>query len=219
MRAKGAVAILVGAGLMAIAACGGSTADDLSTNDAGNGDAGTAGDSAVQGDGASKSDGGTAITCPSTLTAATGACPREGFVCEYAVTWNACADRAECRGGAWQKVELDCQVPPDVQKICPATRAAVPEGAACSAQAACLFPEGRCDCTIPNQGGPVQIDAGRAWVCTKPGAGCPAARPRLGSTCATEALSCNYGACSVTGGKLLRCQDGNWQEDQVACAQ
>jgi hypothetical protein len=171
----------------------------------------------VVGDGA-VTDGGSAIACPATLAAATGACPREGFVCEYDVTWNACADRAECHGGAWQKVQNDCQVPPDTQKICPATRAAVPEGAACSAEAACLFPEGRCDCTM-SRGGPVQIDGGRSWICVKPAAGCPAARPRLGSACETEALTCNYGACSVTGGKLLACRGGNWQEDQVACAQ
>jgi hypothetical protein len=211
-----AIAILVGSGVTGIAACGGSTADDIST-DAGGSDGAALGDGGKTSDSAT-TDAGKAVACPADLASATGACPREGFVCEYAVTWNACADRAECHGGSWQKIQLDCETPPDIQKICPAKRADVPEGSACAAEAACLFPEGRCDCTIPNSG-PVQFDAGHAWVCPKPAAGCPATRPRLGATCDTDKLECNYGACSVNGGKAIRCTDGNWQEEQIACAQ
>jgi hypothetical protein len=53
------------------------------------------------------------------------------------------------------------------------------------------------------------------WTCSQPAAGCPNPRPRIGSSCSQDGLSCNYGACS--GGVEVQCKDGYWQQANVPC--
>jgi hypothetical protein len=110
-------------------------------------------------------------------------------------------------------------------EMCPASFAAVAEGAACPAgstvNAPCAYPEGRCACVDcdPGDAGPVDAGAGvptsamwhcQAWAPTTPG--CPDVRPVVGTLCSPAALDCDYrDDCRATGsGGDFEC-DGRWR--------
>ena len=96
--------------------------------------------------------------------------------------------------------------------MCPNTYGDVPKGQACSPLGLdCAYAQGQCNCadTVPASG-PTPV-----WQCSTPAAGCPDPRPRIGSSCTQEGLSCDYGAC--TGGVELQCTGGVWASQVTAC--
>jgi len=49
------------------------------------------------------------------------------------------------------------------------------------------------------------------WQCdSAPASGCPATRPRIGSNCGVDGLSCSYAVCNYGGGTY--CSEGVWTE-------
>jgi hypothetical protein len=93
----------------------------------------------------------------------------------------------------------------------------VPKGQSCSGSMECAYPQGRCACTIDF--GPVLLeDAGASWVCTDPETGCPEPRPQLGTACANEGQTCDYGTCSLPGGVQVACTNGTWALSPAGCA-
>jgi hypothetical protein len=83
----------------------------------------------------------------------------------------------------------------------------------------CDYPQGRCACTV-QAGGPALLDASAVsiWICQDPSApGCPTPRPRLGSPCSQDGLTCDYGACDIPGGIGETCNGGIWIQAGVAC--
>jgi hypothetical protein len=61
------------------------------------------------------------------------------------------------------------------------------------------------------------IDGGAAWYCEDPSPGCPRPHPRVGSSCTTPALECDYGECAVPDGTVLKCTGGVWQQESFEC--
>jgi hypothetical protein len=205
-----------------LAACGGATFTDTDGGPGDGSDGGTSG-----GDGG-RSDGGAVIACPSTPPTPGAACPVScppqgapclALQCEYGTspimecnqlfncdgTWS-----ADTRGG-------DPKICSPSTAGCPATRASVPVGTACTPSGLeCDYPDGRCACTI-SQFGPVRMDAGSEWICTSPQMGCPAARPLVGSACTTPGELCDYGGCELQGGVTLTCSSGRWQSTPTPC--
>jgi hypothetical protein len=91
-----------------------------------------------------------------------------------------------------------CTVPP-LPTGCPGTLAEAQSNVTCPSYALrCFYPGGTCTCFTG--------DAGPPWRCTVPEAGCPATRPRLGTTCdAALAQHCTYipVGCSFPTGDLF----------------
>ncbi len=159
-------------------------------------------------------DSGTTTTtptpCPSSAPADGTSCSDEGLECEYGTAlFFTCDVVATCTSGKWS-------IPPPPPNpcsgletngpSCPAKRAEVEEGVACSPQAVCQYPEGVCWCASDHTGAP------QIWTCY-PEAGCPAQRPRLGTTCASKGLTCDYAGCGLT----VACSGGRWIEGTGAC--
>jgi hypothetical protein len=56
------------------------------------------------------------------------------------------------------------------------------------------------------------------WACQDPAtAACPMPRAPLGSACAQNGVSCDYGSCNVPGGSAQQCEDNLWKPAAVAC--
>lgn len=167
-------------------------------------------------------DGGSP-SCPAAVPADNSACTIEALQCEYGnAPQPMCDTMATCTNKAWH-----VSYPPKggscaVQGRCPPTYKDVPQGAACADAypSICTYPEGTCGCE-PFMGGPVPLDAGGAahWSCDAPKAGCPATRPRLGSSCHPEGMQCDYSPCVLPTGSSVICQTGTWHEQMFACAQ
>lgn len=205
-----------------VAACGGSIASPIGTNDSGTGnDGGSGNDSGVG------LDGGGSGACPPQLPTNGSACSREGLACEYGSSHiSYCNVIATCSGGQWTIPppppgpfpECSAKNPP----ACPATFASVPVGTSCSKlyPTHCNYPEGECACTV-DLGGPFPEDASALakWFCSKPqNPSCPNPRPKIGSACnVSPSVDCNYGACVLPGGTVLHCESGIWQETPWAC--
>jgi hypothetical protein len=103
--------------------------------------------------------------------------------------------------------------------MCPATYASVPRMTHCEGYGGwCDYPQGRCACTVEGGAIPLDASAEAIWLCQDPGvAGCPVPRPRLGTVCSQEGLTCDYGACFVPGGIGESCTGGIWTQAGVAC--
>ena len=151
------------------------------------------------------------VSCPTSPPAGGTACPQVGLVCEYGTDANpACNEVLTCGASGWS------YPPPGGTRCpsgtCPPTYADVPQGQVCSPIGLdCAYAHGQCNCagTVPVSGpNPV-------WQCTTPAAGCPDPRPRIGSSCPQEGLSCDYGAC--TGGVEQQCTGGVWAQQETAC--
>jgi hypothetical protein len=96
---------------------------------------------------------------------------------------------------------------------CAPTFHARPSGAACPQQmplGSCVYPEGMCGCfaCAPTDGGRAQD-----WHCERfpRPEGCPDTRPPIGSACANDGQTCEYGSrCRVLTVPRLTCKGGLW---------
>jgi len=222
--------------LAAAVACGGHTAtDDLngdggsssgssgaSSGSSGASSSGTSGaSSSGSSGGSSGSSGGS--SCPATAPAYGAACTVSALACEYGSDPNIqCNSMARCEQGRWivETPPPGSQCPsPGIQKGCPSSFGQAGQGNSCAPPGLeCDYAQGRCVCSL-GFGGPVPLDAGSGhWSCEAPPKGCPQPRPRLGSACTVpSSLSCDYGACILSGGVTMQCQGGIWVETPTAC--
>lgn len=187
--------------LCAFAACGGKTDD-------GGSDAAT--------DATPVTDAQPSTGCPDYAMPKDGsACSEEGLKCEYGSDprWT-CNWIAYCHQGRWSDSTTNdawCPTPAQNPASCPATFASVPQGSECtSADVPCQYPQGWCSCMY--WGGPPMPDGGGptyAWQCSYgTSTGCPATRPRIGTSCSMPDLECDYGVCDQPSGLSVRC-DGS----------
>lgn len=145
--------------------------------------------------------------CPSARPAPDAACLREGLVCEYGS--RTCLSSAECVGGRWLVTVPRC--PGDPAGGCPSSRDAA-QGTACAGDelAQCEYDGLVCTCTSCPNPYPVCMPVDPpVWSCEAPHAdpACPAARPLLGTTCAMEGQTCDYG-CETEMRRV--CAGGVW---------
>jgi hypothetical protein len=143
--------------------------------------------------------------------------------CEYGTDWNPmCNTVAECwRGGSldstWQ-LQLaatgsnsPCPTPTDLSPLCPVSPPVA--GSSCGTAVMgilCPYAPSVCGC-IQTADGPAP-DASGNWVCSDPGPGCPADRPRIGSACTPTSDNdfCLYAVCGIGG--VTSCSGGVWME-------
>lgn len=205
MRLAFALAV-VGAG-----ACGGKT-DSTQGQDAGT-------DSDVGPDGFVHPT--PALPCPTVQPADGTACSKSGIECEYGddPRWT-CNWIATCDGARWSVATTNdawCPTPATNPDACPATFAAAQQGNSCDAPGTpCQYAQGFCACSWIDA--PPMPDAGQLydWQCAwGPAAGCPAKRPRLGTSCNDPSLGCDYGACDVPTGLSVSCDPDTmtWTEN------
>jgi hypothetical protein len=161
--------------------------------------------------------------CPPSAPAPGSSCTQQTVQCEYGgATWNvACDVVVQCENGVWTTIKPSFEActpqpgpnPPE----CPASYAAVPQGATCAGSTSCTYPEAVCSCSYPLGGPPPpNLDGGinGYWSCV-PEPGCPMPRPRLGAACSIEGTFCTYETCSYG----QTCINGVWQSSPMACAQ
>lgn len=169
-------------------------------------------------------DGGLSSACPSQPPAASSACGSQGVECEYGNDPSiACETIARCDSTGWTVTPPStqgCPTPP-LGPTCPATFASVVEGASCSTPTSCGYPQGTCTCEVycgPQYplGHTCEAGTPTTWHCEGGGGqpGCPAARPRVGSACSTDKLSCSYGDCNSID---VVCQGGLWHTQHYGC--
>lgn len=164
-------------------------------------------------------DSGPLPGCPSSLPSSGSACVTLGITCEYGgdVRWT-CNTVATCSGGAWSLSETkDPSCPTVNASACPPSESDIQPSAACSNRGlscnySTMATTSFCNCMDP--GGPIQIDGGGAqWLCTNQFVGgCPAVRPRLGTSCSQPELQCDYGICGMPTGLGVQCNGatGTW---------
>jgi hypothetical protein len=217
---KGFVVLVAGAAVAVVWACSGKTSDST-------GDAGSSGASI---DGASGgSSGGLSPACPATAPSLGAACSTLGLDCEYGADPNvSCRAIFECAASGWVAPTLNrggstvCPTPPQ-PAACPASLGAA-SGTCTTAGTRCIFPEGAaCTCEVYcGSQYPVghECDAGTptTWVCGGASAGCPAQRPRYGSTCGQEGQTCSYSEPNDCTTPDLVCTSGTWRVQSVGCA-
>ena len=163
--------------------------------------------------------------CPPSIPDGGSPCPAPGQIdCEYGNDWNSqCNTIAQCwRGGpldaTWQiqlpysGVDFSCPTPTTLSPGCPSSPPDSQIGSvtACSYDGGfCAYGDVMCDC-IQQGSSSATPDASYAWICSNPGLGCPAARPRIGSACtsAEDGVSCQYAVCAV--GSATYCTGGVW---------
>jgi hypothetical protein len=215
----GALHALVALSAVAVA-CGGSTFDNQADG------GGT--DGAPSSSGTGTSSGGTGVSgCPASPPPSGSSCSPAGLTCEWG-TSNVpdCDTQETCAGGLWTLMVqgpggLDCGGGPPI--VCPASYGGVPVYQSCSPyRGYCDYPQGRCGCSPPATI-TVNIDGsfqGPFWQCQQPTTpGCPQPRPRLGSVCTQDGLTCEYGDCNeVPGGNAEVCRGGVWVTTVVACS-
>jgi hypothetical protein len=161
--------------------------------------------------------------CPSDPMLAKGTpCTQTHLECEYGTNDATYCDAILwCDGNQWiyraSQSNAVCtweQQPPD--EACPSEYASVAVDSTCAGPGStgyfCHYPEGNCACTDATRIYPPPAgDRSRMrWICPVPGSGCPATRPRLGATCASEGLACDYGACVIPGTGAVYCSGGHW---------
>jgi hypothetical protein len=217
--AVGALAAVVAGAL----ACGGSKFTTAS--DAG-GEVGSADGSSLEAgiiDASKPSDGGAAPgPCPAAAPHGGSSCDHDMLECEYgSALVPGCDTVATCKSGLWavEAPASGSQCPVTRPSGCPASFAEASLAGHCEPLGTiCDYPTGRCACTVG--AGPIPIDASAAarWRCQEPGPNCPKPRPPLGSACASDGLSCDYGSCTVPEGSAETCADGVWRTMAFACA-
>ncbi len=179
--------------------------------------------------------GGAVVSCPTyeevngLMGAMTRPCTTFNADCEYVRGTNlyvsqqgngfACGKLVyECKGavdnmsdaGVWTSAGLDQCLQP---QMCPAMRALIIAGGACTQPTTCGYIDGRCDCLSNG-------DGGFAWSCNSPnpGAGCPAQRPLLGTSCTGPiGAICNYGPSCSNKHDIMTCDHGSWQVAYSPC--
>ena len=170
--------------------------------------------------------GGSGSGCPSSMPSPGGACSPTGLECEYGTSNGRCNNPIiDCDSGEW-KTPAPTPGPfcPAPSNDCPASKSDVPEGQACGdTEKICEYPDGRCACS-DQVSGPVEInpDGGllpKLWRCESPAPGCPAERPRVGSSCSQVGQTCDYGSCTIPDGTMIQCDASNrWEFANFACA-
>lgn len=193
--------LVVASAALAIGACGGAS----TTLPGGGGGGGGDQDSGTGGGG----DASVRTGCPAASPASGSACPGIGLECEYGTSANvACNQVVQCAMAGWTPTAFGTCPAGE----CPASYGDVPVQKTCATEGlVCSYSQGICTCS---SGGPAR-PGGPGWSCSTPEAGCPSPRPLLGSACAQEGMSCDYGACY--GGVALECTRGAWHEGEVAC--
>ncbi len=151
--------------------------------------------------------GGGGGPCPAVLPEPSATCSPEGLVCEYGM--RSCLATAECSGGTWTVTTPRCPPPP--AGGCPATREDA-QGTACAGDegATCEYDSLLCHCTTCPDPYPLCMTVDPpVWACEAPNpdTSCPAAQPLLGTTCAMEGQTCDYG-CEA--GQQRVCMGGIW---------
>jgi hypothetical protein len=215
-------------------ACGGTAAPEATAGDAGHDGVATSGDSAGGADSQSTAesgsgndagqhpdsgaaeagagDGGLSPACPASTPTDGSACTTASLACEYGNDLlMQCDTIATCDGKVWH-----VQPPTNTgcggstggtDPGCPATSGAVPVGQACSPQMTCGYANTVCYCYIDHTGAP------QIWGCFPATSGCPFPRPRLGSTCTTNGLQCDYSSCMDS----IACNGGIWGIGNGGC--
>jgi hypothetical protein len=213
---------------VAIGACGGSTVlsvgPEAGTPDAnGNGTADATidvqddeppvdtGDAAI--DDGPKADTARPPLCPPVAPAVGGSCSIESLRCEYGDSNDPlCNTTYSCDSGQWSLYHdgKTCGFNGTNDPGCPAKYADIMNGGSCTGPGICDYPEGRCQC-VTHCGGRPPPDASSFWSCVVASAGCPSPRGgnRLGTSCQTPGLTCDYTACC--NGLVQVCGDaGVW---------
>lgn len=220
---KGLVVLVAGGAVAVVWACSGKTSD--STVDGG----GSSGTSVDGSSGGSSSSGGLSSACPASAPTLGAACSTIGVDCEYGADPNvSCRTIVECAATGWVSPTVQrggsvtCPTPPQ-PAACPGSLAAT-TGTCSAAGTRCVFAEGAsCTCEVYcGSQYPVghTCDAGTptTWVCGGAPAGCPAQRPRYGSTCGQEGQTCSYSEPNDCTTPDLVCTSGTWRVQSVGCA-
>jgi hypothetical protein len=167
--------------------------------------------------------------CPSSVPNDGTACMANGVSCEYGgdPRWT-CNNVATCANNVWSVATSDKTTCPTTNVLgCPASESSIQPGMACMPLGlSCNYSNASATsfCACIYLGGPIHVDGGNGaqWQCTNLLAGCPAERPRLGSSCTSAALDCDYAVCGAPSGLSVQC-DGTtntWVEGSPsACAQ
>ncbi len=137
------------------------------------------------------------------------------FACEYGGdAWGNCTTIWLCRDGLWELFPLTIGCGPQAV-TCPASFGATSSPPTCQESdnlqtdsPICTYgQQGSCGCVCGTY-------SCRAWDSYGPG--CPVPRPRLGTLCPTEGVTCNYWNCCPSGpddvniGPPMVCSDGLW---------
>jgi hypothetical protein len=160
-----------------------------------------------------------ATQCPSAKPAAASSCPVAKLACDYGEDprpW--CRDRASCfsadggSSGTWSISKtanaigaIDCKNP----QVCPASAPLTDDR--CTAWALCTFGGQSCACEDRNAGCGACETTNFRWTCTPlPPAPCPTTLPNLGTACAVDGSTCNYGKCGTASAASFTCTSGAW---------
>jgi hypothetical protein len=226
MRGRSLFSVFSGGVALATAvllACGGTDGGSL-VADASSADA-TATDSAVDSAATDAADGSSdagtdtgtdarlSADCPPTPPTPDAGCAKLELECEYGTSaFRSCNVVAKCTGTWALSGPTDaCNAGLDAGGACPATFGEIVAGSPCATfRQVCEYSQGVCGCGFNH--------IADVWFCDSPStAGCPSPRPKLGSTCTSNGLTCDYASCSVLGGPRMQCTGGVWYEVAVAC--
>jgi hypothetical protein len=231
------IGLLLGSAGLAANACSGKTENGSSS--------GTSGSSGSSG----STDGGgpNNPACPASDPQDGTACTKDGLLCEYGDDFNPlCNVVRVCSGTRWARPITYSSAPkcpstaptlPPNPAECAATRAAVPEGQACTksgdaAGTTCKYDGASCTCGTFCPSYPVarpdcNPDAGVIdnccdrskvqWHCFDGPAYCKTPRPRVGSTCTNEGEKCAVSEPTECGDPFLACDKGIWTLPAVGC--
>jgi len=171
-------------------------------------------------DGSPNPDGGSG-PCPTSAPANGSVCTDENLECEYGTSeYPGCDAVTQCESGTWQEEQSGGFCPGINPSQCPSSMAAA-NGQSCDpgqyGSVSCWYATGGCYCG--SLGGPIMVEpdggyAPQTWQCDDPGPQCPQPRPRIGSTCSDEGLSCQYLECDFAES----CTGGIWVSEPEGCA-
>lgn len=178
------------------------------------------------------------IVCPTTAPVSGSVCYGSG-ICEIGGNADpSCNVIARCYAGEW--VVSDAARCP---LTCPARFDLLAPGEECSGTDVCTYLEATCGCAGAirasdgdggdggdgggdddgNDAGDAGAEGGTStlghWQCVRPGNGCPARRPIVGSRC-FEAMTCDYGSCVFGAHLAYQClaNISSWVEAETETA-
>lgn len=154
--------------------------------------------------------------CPNAAPPQGSSCSSDGLYCEYGDSFvPECNAVLVCVSGAWGEAVLygmgdPCDAGANPSS-CPAGESEIDAGSSCSVVETCVYPQGTCECAVPEEG-TASASANATWFCG-PESGCPVPRPRVGSACTSPGQRCDYEVC----GNSQVCSGGVWQTVVGAC--
>jgi hypothetical protein len=170
-----------------------------------------------------------ATQCPSTIPAGASTCAVPALECEYgndSRPW--CRDLARCtltstasKESLWNVGKQNgvytngggCNTP---APACPVAQPATDD--TCTEPSYCTFAATSCVCYDRNAGCGACDNTNFRWTCSPlPAAPCPATPPSLGSACATDGASCQYGKCGALAATTVACASGAWKRSNAPC--